>query len=119
MLVTSGASLTVGNWLGGTFADKSVNMMLIVTLGLLSALLIAFALLMPFHGPVAVLVLLWGVASFALAPPLQVRVMAAAFDAPNLASSVNIGAFTPLANIGPREKCADQEPCRMPMPFSG
>jgi MFS transporter, DHA1 family, inner membrane transport protein len=26
-------------------------------------------------------------------PPLQVRVMAAAADAPNLASSVNIGAF--------------------------
>lgn len=32
-------------------------------------------------------------ASFALVPPLQVRVMAAASDAPNLASSVNIGAF--------------------------
>jgi DHA1 family inner membrane transport protein len=40
-----------------------------------------------------VLVFLWGVASFALVPPLQVRVMTAAADAPNLASSVNIGAF--------------------------
>jgi MFS transporter, DHA1 family, inner membrane transport protein len=38
-------------------------------------------------------VFLWGVASFALVPPLQVRVMTAAADAPNLASSVNIGAF--------------------------
>jgi DHA1 family inner membrane transport protein len=43
--------------------------------------------------PTAVLVFLWGIASFALVPPLQVRVMAAAADAPNLASSVNIGAF--------------------------
>jgi DHA1 family inner membrane transport protein len=38
-------------------------------------------------------VFLWGVASFALVPPLQVRVMTAAADAPNLASAVNIGAF--------------------------
>lgn len=93
MLVTYGVGLTVGNWLGGKFADKSVDRTLIVTLGSLSAILIAFALLMPFHVPVAILVFLWGVASFALVPPLQVRVMAAAADAPNLASSVNIGAF--------------------------
>lgn len=93
MLVTYGIGLTVGNWLGGKFADKSVDMTLIVTLGSLSGILVAFALLMPFHAPVAVLVFLWGVASFALVPPLQVRVMAAAADAPNLASSVNIGAF--------------------------
>lgn len=93
MLVTYGVGLTVGNWLGGKFADKSVDRTLIVTLGSLSAILAAFAALMPFHAPVAVLVFLWGVASFALVPPLQVRVMAAAADAPNLASSVNIGAF--------------------------
>jgi len=43
--------------------------------------------------PTAILVFAWGVASFALVPPLQVRVMSAAADAPNLASSVNIGAF--------------------------
>ena len=33
------------------------------------------------------------VASFALVPPLQIRVMHAAADAPNLASAMNIGAF--------------------------
>ena len=47
----------------------------------------------PLAAPTAVLIFFWGVASFALVPPLQVRVMAAASDAPNLASSVNIGAF--------------------------
>ncbi|MEK0405165.1 hypothetical protein WNX62_16235, partial [Lactiplantibacillus plantarum] len=41
----------------------------------------------------AVLIFLWGIASFALVPPLQVRVMSAASEAPNLASAVNIGAF--------------------------
>lgn len=93
MLVTYGLGLTVGNWLGGKFADKSVDRTLIVTLASLSILLIAFALAMPFAAPTAILVFLWGIASFALVPPLQVRVMAAASDAPNLASSMNIGAF--------------------------
>lgn len=93
MLVTYGVGLTVGNWLGGKFADRSVDRTLIITLASLSGLLIALAVLMPYQLPTAVLIFLWGVASFALVPPLQVRVMAAAIDAPNLASSVNIGAF--------------------------
>jgi DHA1 family inner membrane transport protein len=93
MLITYGLGLTVGNWLGGTFADRSVDRTLIVTLASLSAILVAFAMLMPHAGPSAALIFLWGVASFALVPPLQVRVMTAAADAPNLASSVNIGAF--------------------------
>jgi DHA1 family inner membrane transport protein len=93
MLVTYGLGLTAGNWLGGKFADRSVDRTLIITLASLSAILIAFAMLMPHAAPAAVLIFLWGVASFALVPPLQVRVMTAAADAPNLASSVNIGAF--------------------------
>jgi DHA1 family inner membrane transport protein len=93
MLVIYGLGLTLGNWLGGKFADHSADRTLIVTLASLSAVLVAFALLMPFAWPTGVLIFLWGIASFALVPPLQVRVMAAAGDAPNLASSVNIGAF--------------------------
>lgn len=93
MLVTYGVGLTVGNWVGGKFADRSVDRTLIVTLASLAALLVAFAFAMPFAGVSTVLIFLWGVASFALVPPLQMRVMAAASDAPNLASAVNIGAF--------------------------
>ena len=93
MLVVYGIGLTVGNWLGGKYADRSVDRTLIVTLAGLSLVLVAFALLMPFCVPTVVLIFLWGVASFALVPPLQVRVMNAAGDAPNLASAVNIGAF--------------------------
>jgi DHA1 family inner membrane transport protein len=93
MLVTYGLGLTAGNWLGGRFADRSVDRTLIITLASLAVILAAFAVLMPFAAPTAILVFLWGIASFALVPPLQVRVMAAAADAPNLASSVNIGAF--------------------------
>ncbi|UYY59841.1 MFS transporter [Sphingomonas sp. S2-65] len=93
MLATYGLGLTVGNWLGGRFADRSVDRTLTVTLAALSAILVAFAGLMPHAAPSAVLIFLWGVASFALVPPLQVRVMTAAADAPDLASAVNIGAF--------------------------
>jgi DHA1 family inner membrane transport protein len=93
MLVTYGVGLTVGNWLGGKFADRSVDRTLMVTLASLTAILVAFALTMTQALPTAVLVFLWGIASFALVPPLQVRVMNAAKDAPNLASAMNIGAF--------------------------
>ena len=93
MLVTYGVGMTVGNWLGGRYADRSVDRTLIVTLACLSTILVAFALSMTHAVPTAILVFLWGVASFALVPPLQVRVMSAASDAPSLASSVNIGAF--------------------------
>ncbi|PZU51184.1 MAG: MFS transporter [Sphingomonas sp.] len=93
MLVTYGLGLTVGNWLGGKFADRSVDRTLVITLLSLSAVLVAFALLMQNPIASAILIFLWGVASFALVPPLQVRVMTAAADAPNLASAMNIGAF--------------------------
>ena len=93
MLAVYGVGLTVGNWLGGRFADRSVDKTLIVTLASLSAVLVLFAVLMPYAAPTAILIFLWGIASFALVPPLQVRVMSAASDAPNLASAMNIGAF--------------------------
>ncbi|WP_336979167.1 MFS transporter [Brevundimonas nasdae] len=93
MLVLYGLGLTVGNWIGGKFADRSVDRTLIVTLAGLSLVLLTFAVAMPFASLSAVLIFLWGIASFALVPPLQVRVMDAARDAPNLASAVNIGAF--------------------------
>lgn len=93
MLVTYGVGLTAGNWLGGRYADRSVDRTLIVTLASLAVILTMFALLMPLKAPTAALIFLWGVASFALVPPLQVRIMNAASDAPNLASAMNIGAF--------------------------
>jgi len=93
ILVIYGLGLTVGNWLGGRYADRSVNATLMATLGALVVVLVLFAGAMRWPMPTAPLIFLWGVASFALVPPLQMRVMAAAADAPNLASAMNIGAF--------------------------
>ena len=92
-LVVYGIGLTVGNYLGGKFADKALTPTLIVVLVALTGLLLLFAWTM--NHPVAAVatVFAWGVATFALVPALQTRVMQVAHDAPTLASSINIGAF--------------------------
>ncbi|MFV1943135.1 MFS transporter [Pseudomonas luteola] len=93
MLMLFGVGLTLGNIWGGKAADRSVDRTLIVSLGVLIAVLVAFAFSMHWPLAAAVTILVWGAASFALVPPLQMRVMEAAKEAPNLASAVNIGAF--------------------------
>ena len=75
MLVIYGVGLMVGNWLGGRFADHSVDRTLIVTPAGLALVLATFAAWMPFAAPSVMLIFLLGVASFALVPPLKVRVM--------------------------------------------
>ncbi|WP_308907486.1 MFS transporter [Pseudomonas canadensis] len=93
MLVLFGVGLTLGNIWGGKAADRSIDRTLIVSLSALILVLLAFAFLMRWPIPAAVSILIWSIASFAVVPPLQMRVMEAAKDAPNLASAVNIGAF--------------------------
>ena len=92
-LVIYGVGLTLGNWLGGRFADKALRATLLVVLASLTALLGLFAITMHALIPALVTVFAWGVATFALVPPLQARIMTLAKDAPNLASALNIGAF--------------------------
>ena len=93
MLMLFGIGLTIGNVWGGKAADRSVDRTLVLSLGALIVVLLAFSVLMRWPLPAAAAILIWGAASFALVPPLQMRVMEAAKDAPNLASAVNIGAF--------------------------
>lgn len=92
-LIIYGVGLTVGNALGGRFADRRLNRTLIVVLTALVVLLLLFAATMRSAVPAIATIFAWGVATFALVPPLQARVMAVAKEAPSLAGSVNIGAF--------------------------
>lgn len=93
MLVLYGVGMTLGNVWGGRAANSAPERTLIVGLALLAAVLVAFAAVMAWPIAAAVAILVWGFASFAIVPPLQMRVMEAAGAAPNLASAMNIGAF--------------------------
>lgn len=93
MLMLYGIGLTIGNTIGGRLADRSIERTLLASFTVLAVALIVFAGVMHWPWPVAATILIWGIASFAIVPPLQMRVMEAASDAPNLASAMNIGAF--------------------------
>ncbi|MCW3478396.1 MFS transporter [Neisseriaceae bacterium JH1-16] len=93
MLVLVGVGFSIGNLAGGRLADRSLNGSLIIFLVLLVAIMLAFPLLAKTQLGTAVAVVIWGAATFAVVPPLQMRVMRAAAEAPGLASSVNVGAF--------------------------
>ncbi|RKP53719.1 MFS transporter [Pararobbsia silviterrae] len=93
MLVLIGIGFFFGNMAGGRLADRSLDGTLLGFLALVVAVMLAFPLLASTHAGAAVALFTWGLATFAVVPPLQMRVMQAASDAPGLASSVNIGAF--------------------------
>lgn len=93
MLVLFGVGLTLGNTLGGKLADRALMPSL---MGILVALAVVMAIFTKTsHSSVAAAITLfvWGIAAFATVPPLQMRVVAKAAAAPNLASTLNIGAF--------------------------
>jgi DHA1 family inner membrane transport protein len=93
MLALIGIGFSIGNIVGGRFADRSLDGSLIGFLVLLIAVMLAFPTIATSHIGAAVGLLVWGIATFAVVPPLQMRVMRAAAEAPGLASSVNVGAF--------------------------
>ena len=93
MLVLYGVGLAVGNVLGGRYADRTLYGTLIVSLIAVILLLVIFTVTMSSSVIVGPLIFLWGIASFAVVPPLQSLVVQEASEAPNLASAMNIGAF--------------------------
>lgn len=93
MLALTGVGFTVGNSIGGKLADRSIEKTVIGFLLLEAASLAAFPFMAGTQVGAAVALFVWSTAAFALVPPVQMRVMRAAAEAPGLASSVNIGAF--------------------------
>ncbi len=93
VLVIFGIGITVGNLLGGKLGDW--KQMPVILGGLM--LLILIFLLMPFAErsliSAASLIFIWGVVHFGASAPLQSRIVDMAVGAPNLASTLNQGAF--------------------------
>lgn len=92
-LALIGVGFTIGNWLGGRLADWSLDGATKIFLGALAAIMFVLPLLFASHAGAAIGLLIWGGAAFAIVPPVQMRVMEAASEAPGLASSINVGAF--------------------------
>jgi DHA1 family inner membrane transport protein len=93
VLVVFGVGITVGNLLGGRLADWKQMPVLLVGF----VLLIAIFLTMPFVEltavPAVIMIFVWGCVHFATGSPLQARIVDQAKGAPNLASTLNQGAF--------------------------
>jgi len=99
ILVIFGVGLTVGNTIGGKLADRALMPSLMGILVALAVVMAIFAKTSHSQIAAAVTVFVWGIAAFATVPPLQMRVVEKATAAPNLASTLNIGAFN-VGNAG-------------------
>ncbi|MEX3915887.1 MFS transporter [Paraburkholderia sp. BR10872] len=99
VLLLFGLGLTVGSTLGGKLADWKLMRSLLTFLAMIAVVLAAFSLTM--HDPIAAMatIFVWGILAFAIVPPLQILIVNRASDAPNLASTLNQGAFN-LGNAG-------------------
>jgi len=92
-LMLIGIGFTLGNWIGGRLADWSLDGSAKLFLGVLALIMFALPFLLKSQAGALFGLLAWGAATFAIVPPVQMRVMQAAAAAPGLASSVNVGAF--------------------------
>jgi DHA1 family inner membrane transport protein len=93
MLLLFGVGLTAGNFIGGWLGDWKLMPSVIGILALLIPVLGLFTLTTASLVPAAATVFCWGFLAFALVSPLQMRVVNEAAQAPNLASTLNQGAF--------------------------
>lgn len=92
-LVLIGVGFTIGNHLGGRLADWSLDGATKIVLSALAVIMLVMPFILPNHITAAIGLVIWGAATFAVVPPVQMRVMEAAAEAPGLASSINVGAF--------------------------
>ena len=99
-LLLFGVGLTIGNLVGGRLADWRLRPAVAGSFGLLLLVLVVFTYTSRFPVPAVVTVTVWGALAFALISPLQMWVVDAARDAPNLASTLNQSAFNLGNSIG-------------------
>ena len=95
-LLLIGLGLTVGNIIGGKLADKRLAATLIGVFISMAVVSTALTWTSVAVIPTEITLFLWATASFAAVPALQINVVTFGKAAPNLVSTLNIGAF----NIG-------------------
>jgi MFS transporter, DHA1 family, inner membrane transport protein len=93
VLVVFGVGITVGNLLGGRLSDWKQMPVLIGGIMLLIVILLGMPFLELSLTPAVVVIFVWGCVHFATGSPLQARIVEQAKGAPNLASTLNQGAF--------------------------
>ena len=99
VLLLFGVGITIGNLIGGRLADWRLMPTIIGALAALIVVLGQFAWSSHDLVGACVSVFVWGCVMFILIAPLQMRVIECAGDAPNLASTLNQGAFN-IGNAG-------------------
>ncbi|MDQ2835411.1 MAG: MFS transporter [Acidobacteriota bacterium] len=92
-LLLFGVGITLGNYFGGALSDWRPMFFLVSALVTLIVTLIALYFAMPYAVAAIGMILVWGAVQFAAGAPLQSRIVDQAAAAPNLASTLNQGAF--------------------------
>jgi DHA1 family inner membrane transport protein len=100
VLVIVGLGLVIGNMLGGRTADANLRLSLILWPAAMIVSLIVVGILAPFKWSFLASAFVFGVASFANVPPMQMRVMKYGKAAPELAATANISAFNVANALG-------------------
>jgi DHA1 family inner membrane transport protein len=99
VLLMYGVALTLGSTLGGRLGGRQLEPGLRKIFMGLAITFVALTLALPYLVPTLLIMIIWGTLSFALVPMLQTLVVDQASRAPNLASTLNQGAFN-LGNAG-------------------
>lgn len=92
-LLLIGLGLTVGNVLGGKLADRRLAATLVGVFATMALISTALSWTSTALIPAEITLFLWATAAFAAVPALQVNVVSFGKAAPNLVSTLNIGAF--------------------------
>ncbi|MDO9404723.1 MAG: MFS transporter [Polaromonas sp.] len=99
ILLVLGVGLTIGSTVGGRLGDRRLVPSLLMVLALDAVVLALLHFVLPLGALTVVTLLVWSALSFALVPLLQTLIVRHADAAPNLASTLNQGAFN-LGNAG-------------------
>jgi DHA1 family inner membrane transport protein len=92
-LLLFGVGITIGNLVGGRLADWRLVATVLGAFAGVATILALFTWTSHAAVPAMITLFVWGGLTFAVASPLQIWVVEAAVDAPNLAATLNQGAF--------------------------